>query len=78
MSYEKGLRQKLLIKRMPFAVHFKIYTIPRRIGLRGVQSEQIQANSSFYQNMEARTVGSARFLYFDAEIPILAVNNSAK
>ena len=28
---------------------FEIYTIPRRIGLRGVQSEQIQANSSFFR-----------------------------
>ena len=28
---------------------FESYTIPQRIGLRGVQSEQIQANSSFFR-----------------------------
>ena len=35
-------------KRIGKILVFKSYTIPQRIGLRGVQSEQIQANSSFF------------------------------
>ena len=36
-------------KRIGKILVFKSYTIPHRIGLRGVQSEQIQANSSFFR-----------------------------
>ena len=36
-------------KRIGKILIFESYTIPRRIGLRGVQSEQIQANSSFFR-----------------------------
>ena len=35
---------------------FESYTIPLRIGLRGVQSEQIQANSSFFRAVTFRAV----------------------
>ena len=36
-------------KRIVKILIFKSYAIPKRIGLRGVKSEQIQANSSFFR-----------------------------
>ena len=40
-QYDKKRIGKILV--------FKSYTITQRIGLRSVQSEQIQANSSFFR-----------------------------